>query len=188
MRFIDVGKLCRLSSSAVFAAIPIILVGCGGGVSEEKFAEVVNNLQVVQSELQVAESRMESLEADKSDLQTKVAGVVLEDIGKVLSINELMVFPPTVVELGPDSASLQMVTSVPTTCSIAHGITTGYGQISNDESLVRGGHTDHYHVIEGLDPDTVYHYRWGLLGPNGLQYGSEDLTFKTPPGGAGASQ
>ena len=188
MRFIDAGKFRHLTAGAVIAAIPIISVGCGGGVSEEKFAEVVNNLQVVQSELQVTESRVESLEAEKSDLQTKVAGVVLEDIGKVLSINEIMVFPPTVVELSPDSASLQMVTSVPTTCSIAHGITTGYGQISTDESMTPGGHTDHYHVIEGLDPDTVYHYKWGLLGPNGILYGSEDLTFKTPPGGADASQ
>ena len=109
---------------------------------------------------------------------------MLENIGKVLSVNEIIVFPPTIVELAPGSASLQLVTSVPTTCSIAYGLTTGYGQISTDDLMSPGGHRDHYHVIKGLKPDTRHHYKWGLLGPNGILYGSEDLTFNTRPAGA----
>ena len=128
-----------------------------------------------------------SLEAEKSDLETKVLERTLEDIGVVVTINELMAFQPTVVELKPSSASIQMVTKLPTTCSIAHGITTDYGQISTDDSMSRGGHTDHYHTLRGLQPDTVYHYKWGLLGPDGTFYASTDLTLKTPPSGGGAS-
>lgn len=146
------------------------MVACGGGVSEEE-------LQAVQGDLQVAQAQ--TLEAEKSDLETKVRELTLEDIGVVVTINELMAFPPTVVELKPSSASIQMVTKLPTTCSIAHDLTTDYGQISVDDSMSRGGHTDHYHTLRGLQPDTVYHYKWGLLGPDGTVYASTDLTFNT---------
>ena len=129
---------------------------------------------------------MQTLEAEKSGLETNVLVRTLEDIGKVVTINELMAFPPTVVELKPGSASIQMVTKLPTTCSIAHGLTTDYGQISTDDSMFRGGHTDHYHTLRGLQPDTVYHYKWGLLGPDGTSYASTNLTSTTPPKSAGA--
>ena len=160
-------KYSRLTRQLVLTALPILLVSCGGAVSEEKFA--------------AAQAHVQALEAEKLDLQTKVLERTLEDIGEVVSIIELMAFPPTVVELKSDSAAVRMVTKVPTTCSIAHGLTTAYGVISVDESMSRGGHTDHYHILKGLEPDTVFHYKWGLLGPDGTLYGSTDLTFKTPP-------
>ena len=169
-----------LAWSPALAALPILMVACGGGVSEEE-------LQAVQGDLQAAQAQVQTLEAEKSDLETKVLERTLEDIGVVVTINELMAFQPTVVELKPSSASIQMVTKLPTTCSIAHGITTDYGQISTDDSMSRGGHTDHYHTLRGLQPDTVYHYKWGLLGPDGTFYASTDLTLKTPPSGGGAS-
>ena len=93
----------------------------------------------------------------------------------------MMAFPPTVVELKPNSATIQMITKVPTTCSIVHGLTARYGDISTDEGMMSGGHTQHHHVLRGLQPDTLYHYQWGLFGPEGTLYGSEDLTLKTPP-------
>ena len=65
MGLIDIRKFCPLTRSGVFAAIPVILIGCGGGVSEEKFAEAVNNLRVAQSEFQMTELRVELLESDK---------------------------------------------------------------------------------------------------------------------------
>jgi hypothetical protein len=167
-------KYSRLTPLLVLAAVSILLVSCGGGVPEEEF-------ESLQADLQAAQAQVQTLAAEKLDLQTKVLERTLEDIAKVVSVNELMAFPPTVVELKPDSAAVKMVTKVPTTCSIAHGLTTAYGEISVDRSMYRGGHTEHYHILRGLQPDTVYHYKWGLLGPNGTLYGSRDLTFKTPP-------
>ena len=99
----------------------------------------------------------------------------------VLTIDAVLTFPPTVVELKPNSAIIQMVTKVPTTCSIAYGLATNYGQISTDDMMFSGGHTDHNHTLGGLRPDTLYHFKWGLLGPDGTLYGSEDKTFQTPP-------
>ena len=162
---------------APLAAIAFMLAACGGGVSEEEF-------EAVKRDLEAARSQVQSLEVDKDELQARVTQRALEDIADIVSINELMAFPPTVVDLAPDSASIQMITKLPTTCAVAHGTTARYGRISLDDSMSMGGHTNHYHVLGELQPDTVYHYKWGLLGPDGTLYGSEDLTFKTPPAGA----
>ena len=166
---------CRTRTLAFVSLLAVlVLAGCGGGVSEEEF-------EASQRDLEAARSRVESLEAEKLDLQTNVTERGMEDIGRVLAINELLAFPPTVVELKPDSAGIQMVTKDLTTCSIAHGLTTDYGEISVDDSMFPGGHADHYHTLTGLQPDTVYHYKWALMGSDGTSYGSKDLTFKTPP-------
>ena len=162
------------SGVAVVGAIAVFLTSCGGQVSDEEF-------EAVQRELGTAQSRVRSLEATNQELLAREITRKLEQVGDVISIDELMVFPPTVVEITHNSANLQMITKVPTTCAIAHGLTTVYGLISTDDSMTPGGHTDHYHALEGLHPDTVYHYKWGLLGPAGTLYGSDDLTFKTPP-------
>ena len=174
MRLLRVGR--RLPWVAALAAVYVIMVSCGDGkqYSQEEFA-------AVQRDLQTAQSQLESVEAEKRDLEAAALGRRFEDVGTLLSIRQIMAFPPTIVELNPDSAAIQMITKVPTTCSIIHGLTADYGEISTDDAMAPGGHTDHYHVLKELKPDTVYHYKWGLIGPNGTLYGSEDLTFTTPP-------
>ena len=170
-------QVSRLTSVFVIAALPVLLAGCIGGVSTEEF-------EALEKDFVASASRVRSLKIEKQELQTKALERTLEDVGTLLSINQLMEFPPTVVKLKPNTAAIQMVTKVPTTCSIAHGVTPGYGQISLDDSMSMGGHTDHYHTLRNLQPDTVYHYTWGLLGADGTLYGSTDLTFKTPPAGS----
>ena len=167
-------RLLKLTWLLVLAAVPVLLAGCGEGVSKEEF-------EAVQTDLQAARSQVQSLEAEKRELQATAVGGSLEELGRALLIDHIMVFPPTVVELTANSASIQMVTNVPTTCSIVHGLTTAYGEISVDDSMSPGGHTDHYHTLRDLQPDTAYHYKWGLVGPDGTLYGSTDLTFQTPP-------
>jgi hypothetical protein len=101
-----------------------------------------------------------------------------------MRINEAISFPPTLVELKSTKASVRLITVVPTSCVIAHGLTTAYGQISTDESMTSGGHTDHFHVLRDLRPDTEYHYKWGLVAPDGTVYASQDVTLRTPPSNA----
>ena len=158
----------------LLAAFSTLLSACGGGSSEQE-------LEAVQRDLQAAQAQVLSLQAEKKELQSTVIVGELEELGELLSISEMMAFPPTVVELKPNSAAIQMITKVPTTCSIVHGLTARYGDISTDEGMMSGGHTHHNHVLRGLQPDTLYHYKWGLFGPEGTLYGSEDFTFKTPP-------
>ena len=127
--------------------------------------------------MDTAQSRVDSLEAEKRDLEAAALGRRFEDLGTLLTIDQIMAFPPTVVVLNPDSASVQMITTVPTTCSIAHGLTTDYGQISTDFAMSPGGHTDHYHVLDGLQPDTEYHYSFGGIDADGKVYRTGDFTF-----------
>ena len=175
------GKRTLLPWLGILAFVPILVAACGGGVPEEEH-------EALQQELQRAQLQVQSLEQEKEELRTAATTSALTALGELISIEQLMALPPTVVELKPNSATIQMITKDPTTCSIAHGLTTDYGEISTDDRMMSGGHTNHTHTLTRLQPDSVYHYKWGLLGPDGTVYGSKDLTFKTPPAGAGASQ
>ena len=181
MKFFDARIWRPLIRVAAVACTAVLLSGCGGNVTEEEY-------QASQRELQSAQAQIQSLQAEKRELQTKVSGAILDEVSVALSLDEIMDVPPTVVELTHNSAAVRMITKVPTTCAIALGTTTQYGLISVDDSMMSSGHTFHYHTLDGLQPDTVYHYKWGLLGPDGTLFGSEDLTFKTPPAGAGSTQ
>ena len=150
-------KLTALARLSPLAALLILMAGCGEDVSDDEFS-------TVQSELQAALTQVESLESEVADLQTRVTGAMFEDLAELLSIDQLMAFPPTIVELNSDGATVQMITKVPTTCSIAYGLGLDYGDISTDHFMMVGGHTNHNHIIEGLQADTLYHYKWGLLG------------------------
>ena len=88
---------------------------------------------------------------------------------------------PTIVDIGPRSATLVADSNVDLVCAVAFGTTTDYGQIATDLDMGGGGHSDHRPVLTGLEPDTLYHYRLGGLGPDGTVYLSEDFTFRTPP-------
>ena len=177
MRLSKVCMRFQLTWLAAIAATAILLTACGEQVSQEEF-------EAVQRELETARSQLQSLETEKRELQTRLEDVAFGKIANVLRVNEKIAFPPTVVELTSNKASVQMITKVPTSCVIAHGLTTAYGQISTDDSMTPGGHTDHFHVLRDLQSDTVYHYKWGLVGPDGTVYASQDVTLRTPPSNA----
>ena len=61
-------------------------------------------------------------------------------------------------------------------------------EIATDTDMAGGGHSDHHPRLTGLEPDTVYHYRLGGIGPDVTVYRSQDLTFRTPPAEAGTGQ
>ncbi len=160
-----------LSALAVAFALT---AACGERVSKEEF-------DAAQHDLRAALSQVDSLETANQQLQTKLEDFSFGKLAVVFSINAIVDFPPTVVDLTAKEASVQMISTVPTMCVIAHGHTSAYGQISTDESMTPGGHTDHLHVLRDLEPNSVHHYKWGLVGPDGAVYASEDLTFRTPP-------
>lgn len=103
-------------------------------------------------------------------------------------INEILVSGPTVVDIKDRSVTVQAVTSVEVVCAIAFGPTTDYGRIATDDDMAGGGHSNHQPVLRGLQPDTLYHYRLGGIGPNGTVYRSADMTFKTLPQDAASTQ
>ena len=155
-------------------------------------AVVREDLRTAQSEAQSLETRLQTEQARaqilQEELQAKALKQKLERIGEVVSIDSIIVLEPTVVELKAQSASIAMVAKEKTVCTIAWGLTVDYGRISSDEFMAPEGHTDHSHVLRGLAPNTLYHYKWGLMGPDGTVYGSRDFTFRTLPASSEASQ
>lgn len=98
-----------------------------------------------------------------------------------------MVIDGPTLDIGPNSASFTATTRENTVCAVAFGTTTEYGQIATDFDMDAGGHKEHNPVLFGLQPDTLYHYRFGGIGPDGTVFRSEDFTFRTPSADAGAS-
>ena len=174
MRLSKSSMRSRFTWLAAIAATSILLAACGDRVSKEEF-------EAIQGDLQTARAQVQSLETEKQEFQTRLEDIAFGKLANVMRINETIAFPPTVVELTSNKASVRMITVVPTSCVIAHGLTTAYGQISTDESMTSGGHTDHFHVLRDLQPDTVYHYKWGFVAPDGTVYASQDVTLRTPP-------
>jgi hypothetical protein len=96
-------------------------------------------------------------------------------------IADVLLSGPTIVDINPRSATLLAESSIDLVCAVAYGLTAEYGQIATDLDMARGGHSDHHPVMTDLEPDTMYHYRLGGMGPDGTVYRSADLTFRTPP-------
>ena len=112
---------------------------------------------------------------------------LLAACGGVPDIGEILVSGPEIADLKSDSAVLVAVTNQNVVCAVSYGPTDGYGAVSADRDMSPHGHTDHDHLLVGLKPDTVYHYRWGLFAPDGRAFQSKDFTFKTPPAEASGS-
>ncbi len=96
-------------------------------------------------------------------------------------IETLLSSGPTAFDTEARSAKIVAISSLSIVCVVAYGPTTDYGFTSTDADMGEGGHTDHHHVLLGLQPDTEYHFRFSGIGPRGEGYRSKDYTFRTPP-------
>lgn len=97
----------------------------------------------------------------------------------VSSIEDILEGDIQLEDVGPDSADVRVVTTIPVVCAVVFGTDTSYGLISTDPDMGGGAHADHFAPLRGLEPDTVYHYRLQGTGPDGTLYASSDLTFRT---------
>jgi hypothetical protein len=93
---------------------------------------------------------------------------------------------PQIVDVTDTDAVLIFESSIPLACSVVYGKTTAYGQISVDQDMDGGAHTDHRPLLLGLDPDTEYHYRVQGTAADGTFYLGEPGTFRTLPAEAKA--
>ncbi len=107
-------------------------------------------------------------------------------VNPLAEFDQMVIDGPT-LDIGPTSATLSATTRENTVCGVAYGTTTDYGQVATDSDMAAGGHQEHTPVLAGLQPDTLYHYRFGGIGPDGTVFRSEDFTFRTPPGATGPS-
>jgi hypothetical protein len=89
--------------------------------------------------------------------------------------------PPEIAEITDVDAVLVFESSIPLACSVVYGKTTAYGQISVDQDMDGGAHSDHRPLLLGLEPDTEYHYRVQGTAADGTLYAGQDATFRTLP-------
>jgi cytochrome c biogenesis protein CcmG/thiol:disulfide interchange protein DsbE len=87
------------------------------------------------------------------------------------AINDLKLFG-----LKPTSVNLSWSTDEPTTGDVAYGETTSYGMAKHDGSLT----ISHSLILDGLSPDTSYHYQVSTADSSGNVTVSGDGTFLTP--------
>ena len=118
--------------------------------------------------------------ACSSDSTSAVASAVPDDrVAK--SIQEVLIGNIRVEEITANSVSIRADTNIDLVCAVSFGRTSEYGSLATDTDMSAGGHDDHHPILTGLEPDTLYHYRLGGLGPDGTVFLSEDMTFTTPP-------
>ena len=108
-------------------------------------------------------------------------GGTLTGCGGNPEIETLLNSGPTVFDTEAHSVKIVAISSLPIVCVVSWGPTTDYGLTSTDADMVGAGHTDHHHVLLGLQPDTEYHFRFSGIGPRGEGYRSKDYAFRTPP-------
>jgi len=79
------------------------------------------------------------------------------------------------------TATLPITTTVPVACTIVYGTTSEFGQLSVDQDMDGGTHSDHNPLLSDLEPETLYYFRVQGVDDMGNIYLSETMTFTTPP-------
>ena len=95
---------------------------------------------------------------------------------------------PQVVDVTAYSARVIAVTNIDAACAVAYGPTQEYGQLATDDDMAGTGHADHHPLLTGLQPNTIYHLKFGGIGPDGTVYSSQDITFRTLPVDSGVER
>lgn len=111
------------------------------------------------------------------------------DSGLVADFDEILDSEITVtVDERAASALLELTTSIDVVCAVAYGPTGSLGFLATDTDMAGAGHSNHHPTMVGLDPDTTYFYQLQAIGPDGVLYVSEQMTFSTPADAAAASR
>ncbi len=98
------------------------------------------------------------------------------------SIDEIVDTELLVTNFANDgTATLPIVTNVPVACTLVYGKTPEFGQLTLDQDMAGGTHSEHNPLLSGLEPETTYYFRAQGVDDNGIVYLSEVLTFTTPP-------
>lgn len=79
------------------------------------------------------------------------------------------------------TATLPIETTVPVACTVVYGTTPEFGQLSVDQDMDGGTHSNHNPLLIDLEPETTYYFRVQGVDDVGNIYLSATMTFTTPP-------
>jgi len=107
---------------------------------------------------------------------------VVSDVLSVTTVPEAVrIVAVSLLDVTSTTAAIRWWTNVPSTSQIVYGTTESYGLSSTFEAdLV----TSHLVVLDGLSPETLYHFRTLSVDPEGREASSADLAFTTEPADA----
>ena len=100
--------------------------------------------------------------------------------GAILSPDDLPegIQGPTVRDITATSATIAFTSDTPLICVVAYGTDLSYGTLDQMD-MMEGAVRDHRNILEGLAPDTMYHYRLTMVDEQGRIYQTGDRTFDT---------
>ncbi|MDY7039979.1 MAG: discoidin domain-containing protein, partial [Chloroflexota bacterium] len=85
---------------------------------------------------------------------------------------------PNVTDDTGTSVTVRFTTGVPTACNVVYGTNTTYGNLAV-MPMMGGAVREHAVTLDGLAPETIYHYRITATDEQGRVYQSQDFTFTT---------
>lgn len=96
---------------------------------------------------------------------------------------EIQVGEPRVEIVNEGTAAIvTVVTDVDAVCSVAFGETAALGRIATDRDMGGVGHRDHLVILNDLEPDRTYSFKFSGADADGVLYQSRDfLTFTADP-------
>ena len=107
---------------------------------------------------------------------------VVSDVSSVTTAAETVrIVAVSVLEVTPSTAAIRWWTNVPATSQVAYGTTPSYGLFT---VLEADPVTSHLTVLDGLSPETLYHFRALSVDAGGHEASSADLAFTTEPADA----
>ena len=111
-----------------------------------------------------------------------VAACGSSDSGDVGDFSEIQAGEVTIIpDASGTTATLTVATNIGAVCAVAYGSTEALGSLSTDQDMGGGSHDDHQAIMTGLNPETTYYYRLQGVGVDGRFYGSDLMSFTTPP-------
>jgi hypothetical protein len=107
---------------------------------------------------------------------------VVSDVLSVTTVPEAVrIIAVSLLDVTSTTAAIRWWTNVPSTSQIVYGTTPSYGHSSAFEADLT---TSHLVVLDGLSPETLYHFRTLSVDAEGREASSEDLAFTTEPADA----
>jgi hypothetical protein len=104
---------------------------------------------------------------------------VVSDVLSVTTVPEVVrIIAVSLLDVTSTTAAIRWWTNVPSTSQIVYGTTPSYGHSSAFEADLT---TSHLVVLDGLSPETLYHFRTLSVDAEGREASSEDLAFTTEP-------
>jgi len=104
---------------------------------------------------------------------------VVSDVSSVIAAAEaLRVIAVSVLDVTPTTAAIRWWTNIPATSQVTYGTTPYCGLFTPFEA---DRVTNHLMVVDGLSPETLYHFRTLSVDAGGNEASSEVLEFTTEP-------